>query len=278
MAASLWGSWSLFLRPSGLPAALTSPVVLLLVGVFSLAAVALDRAKPRWDREALALLAVHSACGAINVGTFFAAMARTTVAIAVLTHYLAPVLVALATPLIDGRRVPFAISASLLATTGLALVLAPWADHPPDGAAWGAALGMTSAFAYAGSIFAMRRLTVRIGPMRTQGYHALVAAMLLLPLALQADPSAVSAKGLGFVALGALVPGTLAGLLFLDGLPRIGAARASVLAFCEPVVAVGLGAFVFHEPLASTAAAGAVLILAAGLLVSWPRSAGASTA
>lgn len=199
-------------------------------------------------------------------------MARTTVAVAVLTHYLAPVIVALATPLVEGRRVPGAVVAASLAMLGLTLVLAPW--DAPLGASTGvgALLGATSAFAYAGSVFAMRRLTIRVGPMRTQGYHALVAAVLLLPFAARVELAGLRPAGLGLVALGSLVPGTLAGLLFLDGLPRVGAARASILAFCEPLVAVALGAIVFDERLSPTAALGAIAILASGVWVSLPRA------
>lgn len=270
VAASIWGSWSLFLRPSGLPSELTSPLVLLLVGLFSLALVRLDTVVPRWDRKTLLLLAIHSVCGAVNVGTFFASMARTTLAIAVLTHYLAPILVALATPLVEGHRVPRSILAALLATLGLALVLEPWNEGHPPSAFVGALLGATSALGYAGSVFAMRRLVGRIGSMRTQGWHAIVAAVLLSPLVLRVDPSSVTARGLGWVVLGAVFPGTLAGLLFLRGLDRIGSARASILAFFEPMVAVGLGALVFHEHLGAVAIVGAALIVLGGGLVSVP--------
>ena len=47
----------------------------------------------------------NTAFDALNVLTFFAALSHTTVAIAVLTHYLAPILIALAAPRIDGTCV-----------------------------------------------------------------------------------------------------------------------------------------------------------------------------
>src|SRR5689334_20176885 len=80
----------------------------------------------RWDRAARGLLALNAIFDAINVLTFFGAMDHTTVAVAVLTHYLTPILVALAAPHIDGVRVPGAGVAALVATTGLTLVLEPW--------------------------------------------------------------------------------------------------------------------------------------------------------
>ena len=104
--------------------------------------------------------------------------------------------------------------------------------------------------------------------MRAQAFHALLAALLLTPLLLVADVAEVpSAQGIGLVALGALFPGTVAGLLFVSGLREVGAARASVLAYLEPLVAVGVGWAVWGEPLDALALVGAALVLTGGLLV-----------
>src|SRR3954471_23507723 len=91
LAAASWGTWSLFLLPTGLPAYLTSP---LLFAVIALVALPLARREPRvtWTRERMWLLAGNVLFDASNVLTFFTAMRYTTVAISVVTHYLAPIL------------------------------------------------------------------------------------------------------------------------------------------------------------------------------------------
>jgi len=262
-AASLWGLWSLFLRPTGLPATVTGPIMLLLVGVFALP-LALGGPPARWDRTTAALLAGNAVCDAINVVTFFAALEHTTVAIAVLTHYLAPVLIALAAPRIDGTVTRGAPAAAAVATLGLALVLEPWRDG--GGIGLGALLGATSAVAYAGNVFVVRRLAPRLGAARTLSYHALLAAALLSPLAVS-GAGAIELGDLALLASGTLVLGTFAGIAFIWGLQRIGSARAGVLAFAEPLVAVIVGGIAFSEPLSGWAALGGALVIAGGVAV-----------
>lgn len=264
LAAASWGLWSLFLRPTGLPGTVTSALMLLFVAVFALP-FARREPPPRWDRGAVVLLVANGAFDALNVLTFFAALDHTTVAIAVLTHYFAPVLVAVASPWIDRTVTPGAPTAAGVATIGLALVLQPWRDQA-DGVWLGAALGTTSALAYAANVFVLRRLGPRIGAARTLSYHGFIGAALLAPVA-AADLGAVEARDLALIGAGSLVLGAAGGIAFIVGLARIGSARASVLTFAEPLVAVVAGWLAFGEGLSPAAAAGAALVLAAGVAV-----------
>jgi drug/metabolite transporter (DMT)-like permease len=266
LAAASWGTWSLFLRPTGLPATVSSPIVFLVIGLVLLPA-ALRAPRARWDRSTLALLAAYTAFDALNVLTFFAAMERTTVAVAVLTHYLAPILIAGAAPWID--RVPSrgAAPASAIALAGLAIVLEPW-RAPATGAAAGAALGVASACCFAANVFTVARITERIGAVRAMSYHALVAAVAMAPLALALGGlDRVSGEDLARLAAGAGTIGALSGVVFIVGLARIGAARTAVLMFAEPLVAVAVGALVWEEPLHATAALGGAMVLGAGIHV-----------
>ncbi len=269
-AAALWGTWSLFLRPASLPATVTAPLVIGLVGLFAWPAA---RAEPRvtLDRAARRWVALGAALEAINVVTFFGAMSVTTNAVAVLTHYLAPVLVAVFAPWVEGQRVPRARPAALLAITGLTLVLRPWSAESNPRVVLGATLGLVSALAYAGNVFVLRRTADAMGPARAQRARCLLAAVLLAPGIAFGPPAAWSARALGLVILGALVPGAIAGLLFARGLLRAGAARASVLTYLEPLVSVLLGVLVWGEPAGAWTALGALLVIAAGALVSVAR-------
>lgn len=276
-AACLWGTWSLLLRPTGLPATLTGPIVLGGVGLLSLPFARRDGVVARWDRATVAMLFAYAALDAVNVLAYFGALSRTTVAIAVLTHYLAPVLVALAAPFVDRQKVPGAMFAAVAATVGLALVLAPWRPENRAGdALLGGALGALSAVAYAANVFISRRFAERVGVFRGLGTHALVAAAMMLPLALFEDFGRMKAWHCLPLGIGILFPGVLAGVLFLRGLPRVGAARAAVLAFLEPLVAVAVGWVFFSEALDVLALAGAVLVLGAGLRVAQRTGAAAS--
>ncbi|HVV81962.1 MAG TPA: DMT family transporter [Kofleriaceae bacterium] len=262
-AAAAWGGWSLFLRPAGLPSATGGALIFLAMGLTALP-LALRGGPVRWDRRALALLAGNALFDATNLYCFIAAMAHTTVAIAVLTHYLAPVLVAVLAPWIDRRRTPGAIPAALVAIGGLALVLEPW--HGNHGALVGGALGAASAVAYAGNVFTVRRLSTAIGAARAVSYHSFGAAALMLPFALAAG-GPLTPGSVALVALGGVTLGALGGIAFVWGVARVASATAAMLTYLEPLVAVAIGALVWREPMGRFAALGAALVLASGVHV-----------
>jgi len=264
LAAASWGTWSLFLRPTGLPATVTTPIIFFVMALAPLP-FALRLPRARWDRVTVGLLLANAAFDAVNVVAFFGAMTHTTVAIAVLTHYLAPILVAIAAPRIDGVENRAAGPAAAVALLGLIVVLEPW-HAPPEGAVLGALLGLLSAVCYAGNVFTVRRVAARIGAVRAMSYHALVAALVLTPLAL-GDLGLVTAPDLGLLIAGAATLGALSGVVFVAGLVRVGSARAAVLTFAEPLVAVAVGALAWGEPLRPLAAIGGALVLGAGIHV-----------
>ncbi|MEO8840857.1 MAG: DMT family transporter [Kofleriaceae bacterium] len=284
-AAAGWGTWSLFLYRAGLPAQLSNVIVFAVMGVAALplalrervtptvpVAIALDadrrRARVRfegWDRTAVLLLFANAICDVLNSLCFFEAIGHTSVAIAVITHYAAPILIALAAPYIDRVETRGARPAAVIALTGLVLVLEPWHSNV-DGALIGAAFGLTSAVFYAANVFVVRRLATRIGTLRAISYHSLIGAVLTLPWALP-YVSRVTGPAFGWLAAGAILLGVGSNTLFIGGLQRIGSGRTAVLTFAEPLVAVAIGILVWHQPFGPIAVVGGALVLAAGIHV-----------
>jgi DME family drug/metabolite transporter len=264
LAAASWGTWSLFLRPTGLSATVTSPIIFAVMGLAALP-FALRAPRAVWDRKTLALLFANVAFDALNLITFFAAINTTTVAIAVLSHYVAPLIIALLAPRIDHIAVRGARPAAVVALLGLVVVLEPWAE-PATGAALGATLGVLSACCYAGNVFVVRRLAERIGAARAMSYHALIAAVVLAPL-LFLGGEALAGEDVLLLAAGAVTIGAGSGVMFTVGLTRIGSARSAVLCFAEPLVAVAVGALWWDEPLHPVAALGGAMVLGAGIHV-----------
>lgn len=277
LAASMWGSWSLFLRPANLQ---PTHSALLLFAVSGVLGTILGRREsaPRLTTRTFALLGLYAVADIANVVTFFGAMHVTTVAVAVLTHYLAPVWVALLSPYVEGKRVPYATVAALVALAGLGLLLAPTPTASAGQNLWlGAALGTASSIAYCVIVFTASRLQGDIGPARTLGWHALIAIVLMAPLLWTGVPQfegvtlmEVEPSTLGLVLVAAVLLGTVAGLMFLRGIALIGPARASILAFFEPVVATAIGVWVMDEPMAPSGIVGVAFILAAGMHVTSP--------
>jgi drug/metabolite transporter (DMT)-like permease len=296
-AAAGWGTWSLFLYQAGLPAPISNVIVFAVMGLAALplrerfgvsgvrkpgvpVAIVLDAAAERsrirvrrrlrlrfdgWDRTTLLLLGANALCDVLNSLFFFEAIGHTSVAIAVITHYAAPILIALAAPYIDRVETRGARPAAVIALTGLVLVLEPW-HSKVDGALIGAAFGFTSAVFYAANVFVVRRLAARIGTLRAISYHSLIGAAITLPWALPYVAS-VSAPALGWLAAGAILLGVGSNTLFIGGLQRIGAGRTAVLTFAEPLVAVAIGILVWGQPFGPIAVVGGALVLAAGIHV-----------
>lgn len=264
LAAASWGTWSLFLRPTGLPANVTSPLMFAIMAIVTLP-LALRAPRARWDRKTVGLLVANAACDGLNVITFFAAIQKTTVAVAVVTHYLTPILVAVGAPYIDRTETRGARLAAVVALAGLAIMLEPWRGAGP-GVVVGALLGLASAFCYAGNVFVVRRLGALIGAEKSMCYHSALAALVLLPFAVS-GLATVTWFDLGLLGAGSATIGAMSGVIYIVGLGRIGAARSSILTFAEPLVAVAVGVLVWDEPLRPLAIAGGALVLAAGIHV-----------
>jgi len=264
LAAVSWGTWSLFLRPTHLPATVSTPIMLLVVGAVTLPA-ALRAPRVTWDRATVGLVVAYAAFDALNIIAFFSALEVTTIAIAVLTHYCSPIFIALAAPRIDGVVTPRARPAAPVALAGRGVILEPW-RAPAGGAVLGAALGVASAVCAAGSVFTVRRIAARIGAARALCYHALLAAAAMAPLAARHAGELTGAR-VGLVAAGAATLGAASGVAFTVGLMQIGSARAAVLTYLEPLVAVAVGAAVWNEPLSPLAVVGGLLVIGAGIEV-----------
>ncbi len=260
LAASAWGTWPLFVREGGQRGLVVS---LLTMGVMALPALWLAP-RARWDdRGAVLALLLVGVADAANVALYFSALEQGPVVVAVLTHYLAPLLVALTAPLLlkerPSRRARLALPLMLV---GLFLVL-PKGDGAGSALTTGL-LGAGSAIFYAVLVLASRRAAERFSPLAVVSLHAVVsAALLLLIFRERAVPSQLDA-GVAVLLVGATGNGLLGAWLFNFGLPRIGAQLTGVLTYLEPLVASVLGLVVLHEAWSFATLGGLALILGAG--------------
>ncbi len=277
VAAASWGTWPLILRPAeaiapmapALESLVMMAVLVAISGPMSLA----DRVPRRATRGEWAAVAWLGVSDALNVLLFFAAYQTTGVAIAVLTHYLTPIFVAIAAPFVLAEKPGLRTYAAVaLSFAGLVLLLEPWSTDGRAGELLGAALGAGSAFFYASNVLVNKRLTGAFSGSELMFFHGLVALPVLVLFVPHEAWAHLDLRALSIVAAGAVGPGALAGLFFVWGLRRIAASHASTLTLLEPLVAVVLAALVFHERLAPLALVGGGLIVAgAGLVVSKPQ-------
>ncbi len=131
----------------------------------------------------------------------------------------------------------------------------------------GALAILVSAFCYAVGPMVVKRHLADLDPRASMGGSLALAAVLLVPIALADPPSSgpsLAAAG-SVVALGLFC--TAAALAFYGLLiAEVGAGRALVITYINPVVAVGLGVAILGERPGPGAIAGLLLILAGSWL------------
>ncbi len=262
--AILWGLWPSVLRPAGLPALQSALVVQVVQALPVLLVGWRERAGFR-DRGAVVALVAFGVFDAAQCALYFPALTRGPVAVAALTHYLGPILVALAAPFIPGERTSRrAMLAAPLSMLGLLLVLGP----PRQAPLLTALLGAASAFFGAGCLFAVRRASRSFSPLGLCALHAVLSAALLLAVF---GKAAVPSPGPGVlrVAAGATVFGLGAGLIFFRAVKHVPAAIAATITYVEPVTAAAVGALFLGEPVGGLAVLGAAVVVGAGVWVAF---------
>jgi len=270
-AACLWGTWGLVIRETEalgrMSTALESTIVMAVITVVSGVACLRDRIARPAPWRARAWVAWLGVGDAMNVLLFFAAY-KLTIAVSVLTHYLTPVFVAIAAPLVLGERRTLRTTVAIAVSFGgLATMLAPSGGGASAVVLESAALGAGSALFYASNVVVNKFVADSYSTSETMFWHGVVATPLLAAFVGPSAWAAIEPRAAVFLAIASIGPGALAGLAFVWGLRRMPAAHASTLTLLEPLVSIVLGAVALGEPLGVRSAAGGALILAGSLAV-----------
>ena len=271
LAACAWGTWGLVVRHTeaigAMPTALESTIVMAVITVVTGVASLRDRVPGRAPWRARVWVAWLGFGDAFNILLFFAAY-KLTIAVSVLTHYLTPIFVAVAAPLVLRERMTLRTAAAIATSfAGLALMLAP-STGGGSAAMWTSAmLGAGSAVFYASNVIVNKFVAADFSTSETMFWHGVVGTPLLAAFVPPSAWSAVDPRAAGFLALASIGPGAFAGMAFVWGLRRMPAAHASTLTLLEPLVSILLGAALHGEWLGARAVGGGLLILAGALVV-----------
>jgi drug/metabolite transporter (DMT)-like permease len=131
----------------------------------------------------------------------------------------------------------------------------------------GAAAILLAALGYAAGPMVFRRTLGGIDPRATMGGSLAIAAVLLTPFALLDPPRQVpSGDALVAIVVLGIFCTAIAFVIFSVLLMEVGAGRAAVITYINPVVAVGLGVAILGERPGAGAIAGLLLILAGSWL------------
>lgn len=270
LAMCLFGTLSLFVKPVQ-DAGMGSGMIVWIravVGVLSLLALHLIR-REKFDlaaiRRRLPLLIFSGTCMAFNWILLFEAYKHTTVSVATVCYYTAPIIFMIGTFFFFKERVsPKKIVCIVLALAGMFLVSFDFSEG---------FVGMTGVFCALGAailyatVILLNKYTSDIsGPDRTF-FQLLVCVAVVLPYVLLTGQFSVAFEPLPIVmllTLGILHTGVALSAYFAS-VGKLSSTTVTILSYLDPLVAVLLSIFVFRDQPTLPIVIGIVLIIGASV-------------
>ena len=204
---------------------------------------------------------------------YFAAVKYTTVSVAVLLLYTAPVYVILLSPFILKEHITrYTLSALIVSIVGVILVIQPQTFIQSVNSMYliGLAAGLASGVCYASLVLTSRYLKDYYTG-SAQATWALVITMAIFIPYSGAVTIQVLQANLVILMLFGLLPTAMALVLYLSGLVHIKAQNASIVGLLEPISSVVLAFIILHESVSSISLLGGGLILIAAALAGRER-------
>ncbi len=272
LAMIIYGTIGLFVRSIALPTSLIANCRGAVGALFLLLVLHLQ--KEKLDLKAIRanlkiLLPVGLVMG-FNWMLLFEAYRYTTVAVATVLYYLAPVVVVLVSPVILKEKLTLRRSIFVLIAL-VGMVFTSGIIQSGSGGSWnarGVVLALGAAVMYA-CIVLLTKFTRDIRSYDITIVELAISAVVLLPYnLLTVDFSAISIDGMGILMLAILciVHTGIAYWLYFGSLPHLPAQTSALLSYIDPVVAILLSALLLHEPMDALCAIGAVLVLGSTVL------------
>ena len=205
-----------------------------------------------------------------NIFSYFYAFKNTSIANAVLTHYIAPVIVAFVAPIfLKEKLTTKVLLAVTVATAGLWIMLdisvSQFLDLliAGDKDTRGIFAGIFSGFAYAALIIVVRIFAQNFNPLVMTFFQNIVIAIILLPFV--KIPADFSSALWAFAVMG-IAHSTIAPILYFRGMREVTANRAAILGYLEPVSAILLSVLFLAELVNYKIVVGGSMILFSGYI------------
>ncbi len=226
------------------------------------------------DLKRIPLIALLSFVLLINTFTFLFAYSKTSIANAVFTHYIAPVIVAVLASLFLKERITHKVILSIIiASVGLRIMLggSTFSDLFREvfhkgfmitSDLLGIASGLTSGIAYAILIILVRVFTHKFNRYLLVFIQNCFMVIFLLPFV---EP--VPLKMLWIFAIMGALHSTLAPYLYYMGLKVVEANRAAILGYLEPLGAILFSMIFLSEYPPMISVIGGILIVLSGYIV-----------
>lgn len=217
-------------------------------------------------KENLRLLIIAGIMNGLNWLLIFEGFRHTTVAIASICYYMAPVFLIACAPFFFGDSLTLRKLICIAAAfVGMVLVADPFSASADKTGYTGIILSIMAAVAYAANVIATKKLR-GISSVDVTAAELLIAGIVLIPYILLTTPAGSFSWRTQDVLLVTLLGVLHTGIgyaVYYSTVRRLKADTIAVLSYIDPVTSVLLSALVLREPLKIMTAAGAVMILGA---------------
>lgn len=261
----IYGTIGLFIRWIPLPSSIIANARGIVGVLFLIALLAVRKERIHWDaiRRNLKYLLPCGVMLGFNWILLFEAYRYTTVAVATVCYYLAPMFILVCSPFLFRERltVPRLICAAV-AIAGMVLTSGVL-QSGFSGSFTGVFFGLGAALAYAAIVMLSKKQT-DISAYDTTITELGIASVVLIPYnLLTVDFSALTVipAALGLLLVLGVVHTGFAYSLYFGAIPHMKAQTAAILSYIDPVIAILLSALLLREPMDAYTAIGAVLVL-----------------
>lgn len=215
------------------------------------------------DGKERALLFLAGMAVGLNWALLFTAYEHTSVAVATLSYYFAPVIVIVLSPfLFKERMTVFQFACFVMASLGLVLVIGT-SGFGNDGSYLGVLCGLGAAVFYASVVLINKVVKNVSGLDRTfiQFWGAVALLLVVLVTTEGFQIQNASSKSLANLLIVGVVHTGLCYWLYFSSIKDMPGQQTAILSYIDPFVAILVSVMVFNETIRPVQAVGAVLIL-----------------
>lgn len=262
IALFLWSSLGIVVRLAGIPVYLIMFYSIVVSLIAQAAILSLKKYRSNIPtKKTLKYAVMLGVVSLLNTFTYFYAFQNTTIANSVLTHYTAPIIVALLAPVLLKEKINKKIIASIIiGTTGLLVMFNGFSAEKAQ--IWGIISGLVSGLMYAMIIVILRCHSQKFHPLVLVFLSNAVIAVLLAPFVREFPINALWS----FLIIG-LVHSTIAPALYFKGIQSVTASKTAALGYLEPVVAIILSVIFLNEFLSLNTVIGGLMIIISGYII-----------
>lgn len=263
----IWGSIGIFVKQIGLP----SGIIAAFRGCFGAAilffCIAIKKSgfESVKQSQKLPLILLSGALMGINWVLLFEAYNYTSVAVATVCYYMAPVFVTVASIFVFKEKLTLKRALCVLvAMLGTMLVSGVFGGKVSG--AIGILLALGAAVLYA-TVVILNKLIGNVDAYQKTSLQLAVAGIAALPYGLlTCNNMQFTPKGIAFLALVCVVHTGIAYTLYFGALDKVKAATAAIISYIDPSSAVLFSAFVLGEYVSPSQFLGALLVIGAALV------------